>query len=179
MASFKDITKEVFDIIADIPRVLVVSFSRKSLSQKEYLIEMGYNPWQINHTLRRFERSGYLQREGDNLRLTEKGISRMINYKVEGINFTVGHNWRWDKKWRIIVFDIPERTRSARDILRGKLHEWGCCKIQNSVFVTPYNCEDELNWLIKVLNINNCVHIFLTTDLRLLNAKLLKHYKLG
>lgn len=179
LANFKEITKEIFTVIAEIPRVFVVSFSRKSLLQKECLIEVGYNPWQISHTLKRFERSRYLQRDGDDLRLTQKGVSRMIYYKVDDINFAAGRNWRWDKKWRIIIFDIPERTRSARDIFRDKLCEWNCYKIQNSVFVTPYNCENELNQLIRTLNINNCVHILLTADLRLLNSKLLKHYKLG
>jgi DNA-binding HxlR family transcriptional regulator len=31
----------------------------------------------------------------------------------------------WDGKWRIIIFDIPEKQRKIRRILRGKLKEWG------------------------------------------------------
>lgn len=48
---------------------------------------------------------------------------------------------RWDKKWRIVIFDVWERRRDVRDRLRGLLESNGFVKIQNSVWVYPYPCE--------------------------------------
>jgi DNA-binding transcriptional regulator PaaX len=44
----------------------------------------------------------------------------------------------WDKKWRIIIFDIPEIERSMRDKLRYLLKEKEFQRLQNSVFISPY-----------------------------------------
>ncbi|OGG78540.1 hypothetical protein A3F56_02680 [Candidatus Kaiserbacteria bacterium RIFCSPHIGHO2_12_FULL_55_13] len=49
---------------------------------------------------------------------------------------------RWDKKWRIVIFDVWERRRPVRDRLRGLLESNGFVKIQNSVWVYPYPCEE-------------------------------------
>lgn len=55
----------------------------------------------------------------------------------------------WDKRWRLVVFDIPEPRRKVRNGLRNMLISLGFIKIQNSVWVYPYDCE-ELITLLKV-----------------------------
>ncbi len=59
----------------------------------------------------------------------------------------------WDGKWRVVMFDIWERRRSMRDKLRGMLQKAGFYKVQNSVWVHPYDCEDLI--------------VFLRTEMRL------------
>ena len=54
---------------------------------------------------------------------------------------------RWDKKWRIIIFDVWERRRGIRDKLRLKLEGMGFVKIQDSVWAYPYPCEDFFTFL--------------------------------
>ncbi len=49
---------------------------------------------------------------------------------------------KWDGKWRVIIFDIKEYKRGLRDWFRVELNECGFIKLQNSVWVTPYDCED-------------------------------------
>ncbi len=49
---------------------------------------------------------------------------------------------RWDKKWRIVIFDVWERRRDVRNRLRSLLQSNGFIKIQNSVWVYPYPCEE-------------------------------------
>lgn len=51
---------------------------------------------------------------------------------------------RWDGKWRIIAFDVPEKYKQARRSLHMKLRELGCYRYQNSVFVYPYECKKEI-----------------------------------
>ena len=49
---------------------------------------------------------------------------------------------RWDKRYRMVIFDIPERRRAVRDQLRRTMQECGFLRIQDSVWVSPYDCED-------------------------------------
>lgn len=54
----------------------------------------------------------------------------------------------WDKKWHIVIFDIPERKRKIRNMLRFYLKRIGFIQIQGSVWIFPYECI-ELVALIK------------------------------
>jgi len=54
----------------------------------------------------------------------------------------------WDKKWRIVIFDIPEKRKAKRHILRDSLIKIGFIKLQQSVWIYPYDCE-ELVVLLK------------------------------
>lgn len=45
---------------------------------------------------------------------------------------------RWDKKWRIVIFDIQEKRKGTRDELRRFLEKIGFLQIQDSVYMTPY-----------------------------------------
>jgi CRISPR-associated endonuclease Cas2 len=48
----------------------------------------------------------------------------------------------WDKRYRIVIFDIPERRKSIRDKLRRTMTEFGFLRLQDSVWVYPHDCED-------------------------------------
>ena len=55
-----------------------------------------------------------------------------------------------DGEWRIVIFDIPEKFKKAREALRMKLKELGFLELQKSVFIFPYECEDEINFIVEV-----------------------------
>ena len=60
---------------------------------------------------------------------------------------------KWDKQWRIVIFDIPNKFKKAREAIRKKLKELGFIKLQESVFVFPYECENEINFIVEVFQI--------------------------
>jgi DNA-binding transcriptional regulator PaaX len=49
---------------------------------------------------------------------------------------------RWDGRWRVVIFDIPERRRKTRDTLRRMMRSFGFYRLQDSVWVHPYDAED-------------------------------------
>jgi CRISPR/Cas system-associated endoribonuclease Cas2 len=49
---------------------------------------------------------------------------------------------RWDGQWRVVLFDIPERRRGVRNRLRLFMQEYGFVRLQDSVWIYPYDCED-------------------------------------
>lgn len=58
-----------------------------------------------------------------------------------------------DGVWKLVIFDIPEKQKKVRGVLRAKLKQLHFKKWQNSIWVSPYaldrEIEDELNQLAK------------------------------
>ncbi|MEK9154312.1 MAG: hypothetical protein AAB798_02465 [Patescibacteria group bacterium] len=64
---------------------------------------------------------------------------------------------RWDKHYRMVIFDIPERRRGTRASLRNTMRESGFLCIQGSVWIYPYDCEDLIALLKADLHIGKDV----------------------
>ncbi len=85
------------------------------------------------------------------IKLTERGRKRQLEYEYE--NIKVPQPKTWDKKWRLLMFDIPHKTKQARDAFRWKLKSLGFIPFQKSVWVYPYPCEDEIDFTAEYLRI--------------------------
>ena len=95
----------------------------------------------------------WVKRDGKSfLRITEKGRQE-IAYEQERVSLTTRKQKRWDGKWRMVVFDVPERRRSVRFRLRGVMREVGFMRLQDSVWVYPYDCEEFVTLLKAELKI--------------------------
>ncbi len=64
---------------------------------------------------------------------------------------------RWDKRWRMVMFDIPEKRKTSRDYLRRTMMEAGFVCFQDSVWIYPYDCEDLVALLKMDLQFGNSV----------------------
>lgn len=83
--------------------------------------------------------------------LTERGRKRALRYKIDELTIPVP--LRWDKKWRIIVFDIPEKRKGAREIFRQKLAELGFVQFQKSAWLFPYPCRDIVDFIVEIFEL--------------------------
>lgn len=88
------------------------------------------------------------------LLLTKKGRLKSLNKQLDNIK---NKKEKWDGKWRMVAFDIPERHKKGRDALRQKLKKIGFCELQKSVFITPYKCKEEISLLVKFFNLDKYV----------------------
>ena len=66
---------------------------------------------------------------------------------------------RWDGKWRIVIFDVPEKMKRAREALREKLRELGFKELQKSVFIHPFECKDEIDFVTEFFNLRPCIRL--------------------
>lgn len=66
---------------------------------------------------------------------------------------------RWDGYWRLVIFDIPNRQRLARDAFRDKLKRLGLRQLQESVWITPYPCKQEINSLSQLYNLEQYIRL--------------------
>jgi phenylacetic acid degradation operon negative regulatory protein len=83
--------------------------------------------------------------------LSEKGRKRILKFKIDEIE--IKKPVIWDGYWRIIVFDIPEKNRVGRDILRNALKRLKFYQLQKSCFVCPYHCKDEIDFITEIYRI--------------------------
>ncbi len=88
--------------------------------------------------------------------LTERG-RRQIQYEQEKVALSARQKKRWDKRYRMVVFDIPEKRRAIRIRLRTTMQEVGFLRLQDSVWVYPYDCEDFIALLKADLHIGKDV----------------------
>lgn len=87
------------------------------------------------------ERVGYDVR----VTLTKEGKKLAGKYQIDDLE--VERPKKWDGKWRVIVFDIPNASRLIRDVFRRKLKEWGFYRLQQSVWISPCPCREEIDLL--------------------------------
>lgn len=100
-------------------------------------------PSYIRRTLKSLKRRGLVRinmHHGElRVYLTNKGERELLKYRLQ---VRSNERKRWDKKWRIVIFDIQERKRFARDGIRSDMESFGFVKLQASVWVYPFECEE-------------------------------------
>ena len=97
------------------------------------------------------------------LRLTQNGKAKALTYNLDGMKIPVMK--QWDKKWRIILFDIPGKHKKARDALARVLKNIGCRQFQKSVFINPFECQKEIDFVIEFFSLRSYVHTILADHL--------------
>src|SRR3989344_9108215 len=94
------------------------------------------------------------------IELTKEGKRKFRQINLENIRITKPP--RWDGKWHLVMFDIPDKTsRSAREILRARLKEWEFYPLQKSVWVCPWPCEKEIEAVAELYEIQNYIDVVL------------------
>lgn len=96
-------------------------------------------------------------------KITKKGEAKLQSFMLETL--AVKKPNKWDGKWRIVIFDIPERRRNARKALQKKLLELGFYMMQKSVWVHPFPCEREIEFLKDFFNVKANVDILLISEM--------------
>lgn len=85
---------------------------------------------------------------------------------------------KWDKKWRVVIFDVPQEMHSKRNRLRLKLKALGFYMIQKSVFVFPYPCEKELSQYCGQMKIGDYINILIADSIGFIEEEVKKYYNL-
>ena len=88
---------------------------------------------------------GFLKYKNSFITLTKKGKAKLELLEVK--DWKIDKPRKWDGKWRVLIFDIPEGRRPLRDKIRRTLFGIGFVRLQDSVWIYPYACEDLVNLL--------------------------------
>ena len=143
---------------------LTILLSRPSGSMyhpKYFFTDGNFDRTRFRRTLRHAQKYGYInvKERKDELTITlqDAGRARAIKYSIEDIS--IPEQAIWDRKWRMVLFDIPENIRPARKILKTKLDEMGFAQIQKSVYVHPYPCHNELEYIRSLYGLETYIRL--------------------
>jgi phenylacetic acid degradation operon negative regulatory protein len=129
----------VFGIQRELARLDQPPVSKRTLAQKLYYAK----------------RRGYVvvtgNAEAAHYRLEPKGEQKLAQLSFSRIEFSPQS---WDGLWRIVMFDIPESHRSARDEIRRLIKQIGMRQLQQSVWLTPADCRSEFEQLVTAYGVN-------------------------
>jgi hypothetical protein len=95
--------------------------------------------------------------------LSKEGKRVALRYNLE--NLKIKQPPRWDKKWRMVMFDIPEKQKRLRRTLNFHLHELEFYPYQKSVFVHPFECSKEIEFVLEFYNARKYVRFVEATHL--------------
>lgn len=85
------------------------------------------------------------------VKISQNGRVKALEYKLSELVITKPK--KWDRKWRMVIFDIPEKYKRMRNIFRKRLIMLGFYKLQESVWVHPYPCFNEVEFLKQIYNV--------------------------
>jgi DNA-binding transcriptional regulator PaaX len=116
-----------------------------------------YQKKKISDTFYNLRRQGCVDFEKKNnqiyIHLTDRGRKSVGWLQIDALK--IKKSKKWDKKWRIVIFDIAQLRVLYREVFRGKLKELGFCQLQKSVWVCPFDCRDEIKLLKDFLGLTD------------------------
>lgn len=108
-----------------------------------------YTRQSLDQSLRKLKKRGLVifvrTKRGWRVELTEKGQQELFLYEMK--QKLLNRPRCWDSKWHLLIFDIQEERRGIRDAIRRTLVSFGFYRLQDSVWVFPYECEEVLELL--------------------------------
>jgi DNA-binding transcriptional regulator PaaX len=176
------LAKEILKGLA-IGGLIVASLALPNLPQVFSLlgIKSAKDRYRIKRAMQTLQKQKLIEiyeKEGKEIiKITEGGKKRVLIYKFDDIKII--RPKKWDNLWRVISFDIPEKHRKERKALSNKLNDMEIYPLQKSVFICPFPCKDEIDFVSEILNIRKYIHLFIAKNIDPQDETILKnHYNL-
>ena len=130
---------------------------------KAYLKEKSFQKNRFRRDLGRLKSRGDVSISKDSISITKKGQTRLLKYQLE--EMVIDKPSSWDKKWRLVIFDIPNHSKRKSDFLRKKLYDLGFLQYQKSIFIYPYPCQDQIDFIKEVFEVSEYAKLILATKI--------------
>ena len=122
--------------------------------------------WNIKQSFVRLEKNGLIKKKITNgeeyYSLTLLGSKRAKKYKLDSMKIEAQK--KWDGMWRLVMFDIPEDKKIARRGINLILKKLGCVQYQKSVFITPFPCEKEIDFVGECFDARKYIRVIIARD---------------
>jgi len=181
----KSLTREILFMVAVGPILLSSLFLPNAPKMLKPLIKWRKN-WgkfdrqRIREAINRLNQKRLIEltQKGDNLyiEITENGKKLIKNFDYD--NIELPSYKKWDKKWRLVIFDIPEKKKKERRAFSVKLKDLGFYPLQESVFIYPYDCHNEIDFVCAFLSVDRYVVYCIVETIDKREGKLRKIFNL-
>ena len=123
-----------------------------NLRKAEYLARRNlkrFNYETIKRAISRAKTKGWIK---EDLTLTKEGKERL-----GGLSPVYFGKRKWDGNWYLTSYDIPEKRRKDRGILRENLKRLGFGEMHASLWISPFNFLAEIEKIIQEYQLSSCV----------------------
>lgn len=169
-------TKTVLSLLGMGVTIAAALIAPKAASALISTFSQGENPWKdwkkfnlsyLRQTLRRLQKQKMVEIKDVNgkqqITITQKGKTRILEYSLDELEITKPK--AWDKKWRVIIYDIPNKRKYLQELMREALKNLGFFAIQESVYVIPYPCYKEIEFLREYYRVGPYIKYLLVSKL--------------
>jgi DNA-binding transcriptional regulator PaaX len=117
---------------------------------------------------------------GSKIEVTLTGAGKKLVKLYELDNMKLPKPPKWDRRWRIITYDIPKKKQKASLALSRKFHELGMFRLQRSIWIYPHECKDDIDTVCAIFDINPDDYVlYLTSDRIPREADARKHFDMA
>ncbi|MEK7660174.1 MAG: hypothetical protein AAB343_03160 [Patescibacteria group bacterium] len=120
----------------------------------------------ITRSLRALEKEGLVQRRSttqDGMRIELSAYAKQQLGALELRRLSTVRPTKWDQKWRLLIYDVPEDRKRGRDAIRYELRNMGFVELQHSVWIFPFDVTDILLLIRELYDLKSEL-IVLTAD---------------
>lgn len=150
--------KEILRILAGVGSIgLMFAFPGAASAIGSLVLgENSYSSWRAKKIFDQLEKQDYIDTKYEEdgrvtIKITQKGKVRALTYQLDNMKLIKPR--KWDNKWRVVIFDIPDKYKRIRDIFRTRLVQLGLYQLQESVYVSPYKCFNEVEFLRQLYGV--------------------------
>jgi DNA-binding transcriptional regulator PaaX len=93
--------------------------------------------------------------------ITKRGMAKVLMTEIYGGDRVK----RKDGKWLMVMFDVPEKIKRSRNLLRSILQNLGYKKFQHSVWVTPYDVIEATEKALALHSLDQYTKIFVIEEI--------------
>ena len=161
----ENLQKLILETVADVGMLSVALMApnvAKAMSKLGLVPKKRQNEY-VASSASKLVKRGLLIYDGKRYCMTSRGEDLLRHWQFA--DFKLERPKKWDRKWRVIIFDIPEKKRKVRDQVRTLFKSAGFYLLQDSVWVYPYDCEDIIALLKTDLGVGKNILYLIVEEL--------------
>ena len=177
------------EIVKDILQWLFVAGAISIAATSPYF---GVNAWRVfrkrkkypkqkfSDTFTRLKRKNliFMEKRGHDIQISLTPEGRKLAGYMQIDALVIKRPAKWDKKWRIVLFDIAQLKSVHRNAFRAKLKELGFVPFQKSVWLHAFDCRDEIGVLKDFFGLSDREVCLITVENIPMEDTFKKHFNL-
>ncbi|MBI2003828.1 MAG: CRISPR-associated endonuclease Cas2 [Parcubacteria group bacterium] len=153
-----------------LPHYLIKAyFKNKKFQKTKFLSDL--------KRLQKRELIDYKEMKNGEAKIILKAAGKKLTLQYDIDDMKINRPAHWDGKWRLIIFDIPDKKRATSNALSAKLKELGFYRLQKSIYIFPFPCEKELEFIASIFDIRDHILLMPIADFDG-DKKLMKHFNI-
>ncbi len=120
-----------------------------------------FNLFRLKQVIKRLEKQKDVEIIGGLVKITKKGRKKLLKFDLEQMEL----KRKTDGKWRLIIYDISNLRKPQRELFRDMLKKLKFLRLQESVYLTPFICEEEIEYLKQIFDIDREVQILKISEM--------------